>query len=196
MNYKHNKEQVVKKGMELFWAKGFHKLGINEICKETGMTKGAFYNSFESKESFLLTTITAYGELLVVHLQSQLKTSKLSAFDKLIELYENMLKTQTKNNYKGCLVNNIMSEMGSLNNSVAELSAQQFNNFLQVIAPTVKDAQQNGDLSNSINSDILTEIIHTTFFGFLTRSKGKKDAGHLLMTSFLNTIKTNKNGNN
>ncbi|AUP79236.1 TetR/AcrR family transcriptional regulator [Flavivirga eckloniae] len=196
MNYKHNKEKVIKKGMELFWAKGFHNLGINEICKETGMTKGAFYNSFESKESFLLTTINAYGELIVSHLQNELKSSKLKAFDKLIELYKNMLTSQIENNYKGCLVNNIMSEMGSSNNAIAELSAQQFNSFLQVIEPTVKDAQQNGDLSNAISSSILTEIIHTTFFGFLTRSKGTKDSGHLLMTSFLNSLKTKTDENN
>ncbi len=189
MNYKHNKEKVVKKGMELFWVKGFHNLGINEICKETGMTKGAFYNSFESKESFLLTTINTYGELIVNHLQNQLNNSSLKAFDKLIELYKNMLTSQIENNYKGCFVNNIMSEMGSLNSSVAELSSQQFKNFLIVLEPTVKEAQLNGDLSNSISSDKLTEIIHTTFFGFLTRSKSTKDSGHLLMTSFLNSLK-------
>jgi len=189
MNYKHNKDNVIKKGMELFWIKGFHNLGINEICKETGMTKGAFYNSFKSKETFLLTTIDAYGELIVTHLQSQLKTSKLQAFDKLIELYKNMLTAQKKNSYRGCFVNNMMSEMGSLNKSVAELSAIQFNKFLKVIEPTVQEAQQNGHFNNTISSNILTEIIHTTFFGFLTRSKSTKNSGHILMTSFLNSLK-------
>jgi len=196
MNYKHNKEKVVKKGMELFWIKGFHNLGINEICKETGMTKGAFYNSFKSKESFLLTTINAYGQLIINNLKTQLKNSTSSAFDKLIDLYKNMLTAQNEYNYKGCFVNNIMSEMGSSNNAVAKLSAQQFNNFIAVIEPTVKDAQQNGDLTNSISSIALTEIIHTAFFGFLTRSKSTKNSGHLLMTSFLNSLKTKIDENN
>lgn len=189
MNYKHNKEKVIQKGIELFWTKGFYNMGINEICKETGMTKGAFYNSFKSKEAFLLTTIDAYGKMIVDHIHNQLNNPYLKAFDKLIELYTNMLTSQIEVNFKGCFVNNTMSEMGSLNNSVAKLCVKQFSDFLIAIEPTVKEAQLNGDLYNSISSNKLTEIIHTTFFGFLTKSKSTKDSGHLLMTSFLNSLK-------
>lgn len=189
VNYKHNKDEVINKGMELFWTKGYHNLGINEICRETGMTKGAFYNSFESKESFLLATINAYGNLIVNHLQNQIKESKLKPFAKLKQIYKNMLTSQIENNFKGCLVNNMMSEMGISNNAVAELSAKHFNNFLLTIEPLVNEAQKKGNLTNSIDSMILTEIIHTTFFGLLTRSKSTKKSGHILMTSFLNSLK-------
>ncbi len=184
--------------MELFWSKGFHNLGVNEICKETGMTKGAFYNSFKSKEAFLLTTINSYGELIVIHLKNELDNSELCAFDKLVELYKNMLTAQTENNYKGCLVNNTMSEMGATNNTVADALSKQFTSFLKVIEPIVSEAQQNGDLIRTISSNTLTEIIHTTFFGFLTRSKSTKNSGHLLilMTSFINSLKPNSNANN
>ena len=54
MNIKHDKENVLKTGLSLFCNKGYNSLGIDEICKVTGMTKGAFYNAFKSKEQFLI----------------------------------------------------------------------------------------------------------------------------------------------
>ena len=189
MNYKHNKELVIKKGMELFWTKGYHDLGVDQICRETGMTKGAFYNSFKSKEFFLLTTIESYGVLITNHLQACLSTGKQKAYDKLLTLYREMLQSQTENNYKGCLVNNMMSEMAASSTSVSSLTKSQFNEFVKTIEPTVKKAQQDNDLTKSINSTLLTELIHTTFFGLLTRSRSTKSSGLVLMESFFDTLK-------
>ena len=188
MNYKHNKELVIKKGVELFWNSGYHNLGVDKICKETGMTKGAFYNSFKSKESFLLATIESYGLVVTTYIKTQLSTNK-KAFDKLLHLYEEMLQVQTETNHKGCLVNNMMSEMAVFSPSVSSQTEAQFNNFVSTIEPTVKKAQEDNDLINSIDSTVLTELIHTTFFGLLTRSRSTKTSCFELMKSFLFTLK-------
>lgn len=196
MNYRHNREAVIAKGMELFWVKGFHNLGVDTICRETGMTKGAFYNAFKSKERFLLTTLESYGDLIVTYLQSQLLKNKSKAFDRLIALYKGMLTTQPDNKFKGCLVNNMMSEMGALNKVVAEMSAQQFERFINVIEPTILEAQKDGDFDSLLNSKQLSEIIHTAFFGFLTRSKSIKSPTHELMILFLNVLNNRKHEEN
>ena len=176
--------------MNLFWAKGYHNLGVDEICRETGMTKGAFYNSFKSKEQFLLTTIENYGNFIVEHLQNQLANPNTKAFDRLLALYKGMLEAQTQNNHIGCFVNNTMSELGTLNVAVASTTSDQFNKFLSVIEPTVREAQQNHDLTNTIDSKLLTEIIHTTFFGVLTTSKSTKTSGYTIMKTFLYSLKS------
>lgn len=189
MNYKHNKELVINKGMELFWTKGFHNLGVDTICKETGMTKGAFYNSFKSKERFLLTTIENYGTLITNHLESQLSNKKQKAFDRLLSLYTGMLQAQLDTNHKGCLVNNMMSEMAFSNASVSALTEKQFHQFVKTIEPTVKEAQQDKDLTNAIDATLLTELIHTTFFGLLTRSKSNKTSGLAVMETLFSNLR-------
>lgn len=189
MNYKHDRSKVVAKGIELFWNKGFHNLGVDEICRETGMTKGAFYNAFKSKEQFLLFTLEAYGDLIVDYLQNQLSNLKSKAFDKLVTLYSGMLIAQPENSFKGCLVNNMMSELSALNLKVAKISANQFGRFIKVIEPFVLQAQQDGDFDPNIDTTQLSEIIHTTFFGFLTRAKNSNTHTGRLMTLFLNTLK-------
>lgn len=189
MYQKHNKEEVLRKGVELFWSNGFHNLGVDEICRSTGMTKGAFYNAFKSKENFLIATISTYGLMIVSHLSENLNQSKLKAFDRLHYLYCDMLQTQPKNNYMGCMVNNLMSELGSSNQLVAEATAIQFDHFLNAIEPTVQEAQQQGELDNTIDSRLLTELLHTTFFGLLTRSKSNKGTNHETMSILLHSFK-------
>ena len=175
--------------MKLFWAKGYHNLGVDEICRETGMTKGAFYNSFKSKELFLLTTIENYGDFIVEYLQNQLANRNQKAFDKLLALYKGMLEAQSENKHIGCFVNNTMSELGTSNVAIASATSDQFIKFLSVIEPTVEEAQENRDLTNTINSKLLTEIIHTTFFGLLTTSKSTKTCSYAIMETLLFSLK-------
>jgi AcrR family transcriptional regulator len=44
---------LLESALELFGAKGFHATSVQEIVKAAGLTKGAFYHHFASKEDVL-----------------------------------------------------------------------------------------------------------------------------------------------
>ena len=192
MNIKHDKEQVLKTGLGLFCNKGYNSLGVDELCKVTGMTKGAFYHAFKSKENFLLEGLKVYGEMTVKRLTTQLskENNKPLAIDRLKDLYDSMFDAQPKVNFMGCMVNNMMSELGGNNPTVGSAAAIEFNSFIEVIEPCVKEAQEDGDLSSSVDSKTLTELLHSTFYGALTRTKSMQDhtLGKLMMQTLLNTL--------
>jgi len=48
------KKRIFEKAMEIFTQKSFDKVTINDICKAAGVSTGAFYHYFESKEQLLL----------------------------------------------------------------------------------------------------------------------------------------------
>ncbi len=54
------KEHVLACGVRLFARKGYHKTSIEEIAKEAGISKGAFYLYFPSKESFVVAAFTLF----------------------------------------------------------------------------------------------------------------------------------------
>ncbi len=192
MYQKHDKEKAIQTGLELFWFKGYHLLGVDEICKTTGMTKGAFYNAFKSKENFLLSCIESYGYMNVRHIAKELNNKEEKAIDRILNMYINMFKNQPSLNYTGCMTNNIMSEIGSANEVVSQATAAAFETLLNVIEPTVQEAQNDGDISAAINSKLIVELIHTTFFGALTRAKSTKDfkTGINTMTLLIKSLKT------
>lgn len=176
MNIKHNKEDVLKIGLGLFCNKGFNNLGIDEICKVTGMTKGAFYNAFKSKEQFLTEAILLYTKNNVNRIKTQLQpNNKQSAYERLVQFYVNMLDVQPNVNFMGCFVNNIMSELGATNENIGLLSSNAFDSFIDEIEKTVIEAQQNGEIKADLNAREITELLHSTFYGTLTRAKSTKN---------------------
>lgn len=193
MNKKHDYDQVLKSGLNLICNKGYNNLGVDEICKSTGMTKGAFYNAFKSKENFLLNGLKVYGEMTVKRLKFQLskENGKPKAIDRLTDLYDSMFDAQPKVNFMGCMVNNIMSELGSNNHTVGSAASIEFNSFITSIEPCVKEAQIEGDLILLIDSKTLTELLHSTFYGALTRAKSVQDhnQGKLMMQTLIKTLR-------
>jgi TetR/AcrR family transcriptional repressor of nem operon len=192
MNQKHDKEKVIQKGVELFWCKGYSNLGVEEICRTTGMTKGAFYNAFKSKENFLVSCLKAYGTMNSNYLINQLNNDKIKSVDNLTNMYTTMLGDQPSMNFSGCMMNNMMSEIGSMNDVVGNATALAFDDLLEVIEPTVQKAQKEGDISSALNSKLVTELIHSTFFGVLTRTKSTKDDQKAIstMTLLIKSLKT------
>lgn len=193
MNKKHDHNEVLKSGLHLICSKGYNSLGVDEICRSTGMTKGAFYNAFKSKENFLLKGLSVYGEMTAKRLRSQLskEKGKPRAIDRLRDLYDFMFDAQPQYNFMGCMVNNVMSELGANNQTVGSAAAIEFNGFIEAIEPCVKEAQTDGDLTLSIDSKTLTELLHATFYGALTRARSTQDhkQGKQMMQTLINTLK-------
>lgn len=175
MYLKHDREKALQTGLNLFKTKGFYSLGVDEICKSTGMTKGAFYNAFKSKENFLLSCLEVYGEMNVSFLSKKLTDSDLGPVDRIVEMYSGMLRSQPSSNYSGCLVNNSMSELSATNEIISKETEIIFNRLLKEIEPVIIQAQKSRDLNPKVDSYALAELIHTTFFGVLIRIKSSKD---------------------
>lgn len=176
MYLKHDKNTVLKKGLGLLCSKGYNDLGVEEICQVTGMTKGAFYNAFKSKEQFLRDAIQLYQQNNLKRIHTELsKYPSKSAYDQLLLFYMNMLKAQPEVGFNGCFINNIMSEMGTQSEAVAHDSSQAFLTFIQAIEPRVKEAQKQGNLPAHIPSRRLAELLHSTFYGVLTIARSTQD---------------------
>ena len=197
MNIKHDKEAVLKTGLGLFCSKGYNGLGIDEICKVTGMTKGAFYNAFKSKEQFLIEAIMLYAKHNVSRIRAHLQPgNNPSAYERLLQFYVSMLEAQPTVNFMGCFINNIMSELGAANEKVGLAATQAFDEFIEAIEPTVREAQQNKELDTELNPRQMTELFHSTFYGSLTRAKSAKNhqQGINTMQLLFNHLKTSKHG--
>jgi TetR/AcrR family transcriptional repressor of nem operon len=53
--------EIVRVGMDLIGAQGFHHTGLDQILKSAQVPKGSFYHYFASKEDFGLAVIEAFA---------------------------------------------------------------------------------------------------------------------------------------
>ncbi|MFC3115948.1 TetR/AcrR family transcriptional regulator [Cellvibrio fontiphilus] len=59
MNTSDTRTLLLETALNLIWNSNYNSVGVNEICKQAGVTKGSFYHHFESKAE-LFCEATSY----------------------------------------------------------------------------------------------------------------------------------------
>lgn len=60
MSAEETKVRLLETALELIWQSNYNSVGVNEICKQAGVTKGGFYHHFESKASLFCAASDHY----------------------------------------------------------------------------------------------------------------------------------------
>jgi AcrR family transcriptional regulator len=90
------RQRLISSGYELFYNYGFHAVGLDQIIRKAGVTKGTFYNHFESKDALILAVLGWREESWPENLRTILRkragprprNQLLAFFDVLDEIWE------------------------------------------------------------------------------------------------------------
>ena len=101
MSKKYNPKQTVEKILtaaeELFLTKGFDKTGMQDIVNALGMSKGAIFHHFKSKEDIFEAILTKAANQQMVEINLWLKElAGLNAKEKLEVLFNRSLSANNK----------------------------------------------------------------------------------------------------
>ena len=89
-----SKELILTASLKLFLQKSFKEVTMKEIVTETGMSKGAFYHYFSSKEQVFEEVINFfYGDVMVVKYSIFPKDSLHAFYNEYIAHIERQMKT-------------------------------------------------------------------------------------------------------
>jgi len=82
------KSKIINTAQDLFLSKGYDETSIQEIVKETGISKGTIFHHFATKEDILAAVLEAYNQNIAEHIKEWLENaSPLNAKDKLTHIY-------------------------------------------------------------------------------------------------------------
>lgn len=62
MSAEETRNRLLETALELIWQSNYNSVGVNEICKQAGVTKGGFYHHFESKAHLFCAASEHYWE--------------------------------------------------------------------------------------------------------------------------------------
>lgn len=62
------RDKLLCTAMQLIWQSNYTSVGVNEICKQAGVTKGSFYHYFETKADLYYAAVLNHWEQLKVAL--------------------------------------------------------------------------------------------------------------------------------
>lgn len=89
-SYSHRKKEFLMAALELFYKKGYENTTIKDIIDELGVSKGAFYHYFQSKEDVIVALAKDFTESAVKIISEIFERSDLSAVEKMNKVFESV----------------------------------------------------------------------------------------------------------
>ncbi len=157
------------KGLELFYAKGYHSTSVDDILKELSLSKGAFYYHYDSKEDFFIQIIQ---NLLVRKIYSML-IEPIEGHENPLELitncFEEALETAVHNEMDyGFLLSNFLNEFNGRNPRIME----PLNDILKVwevnLVSAIQRGKFNGHIDRHVDSEGAAVYLMSSFIGIRT----------------------------
>ena len=182
-----NRQRILTSAADLFRAHGIDGAGIDAITAAAGLTHGAFYSQFGSKEAVVVEALRlvldASNEIWV---QGASGTDKRRALERIIDGY---LSPRHRNALgKGCAVAALGSDLPRQSKKVREVFTKKLEECLEVLAGLLpaKAASQRHDTAIQLFSAMVGALILARAVGeesfsrqiLETVAKGLKSVGH------------------
>jgi TetR/AcrR family transcriptional repressor of nem operon len=147
---KKTKAKIIRTAADLAYRQGFQTTGLQEILERCAVPKGSFYFHFANKEALGQEVVRLRQKhmLELVHGvfsgTAPLRAELARWFDTLIALQKN------EGEYCGCPVGNLAQELSTVSDTLREEIAACFAATAEVLAARLRQAQEQGILTASV----------------------------------------------
>lgn len=138
--------RIIETAWRLFHEKGFGETTINDIIRETGISKGTFYYYFRSKDN-MLDTLSDILDSEYQKLSSEL-TDDMDAFDKLVML-NYKVHSFINDNIDYRLLAYLYSTQIVKDHSSSLLDRNRF--YFRLLEQIIEDGRMKGELTDELS---------------------------------------------
>lgn len=160
------KTKILQKSFELFVVKGFTDVSIDDITKAVGVTKGAFYYHYKSKDELLVDVISKYvflhldGTMTIIQKSSGTAREKIERFFTVIADLEAEFKKLTEGviiDFRSFFL--LVMEGVKKFPPIATRYAQFHDGMRQKVKEILDEGKRHGDVPATINSDTISYLL-------------------------------------
>lgn len=176
-----NRENLLNHGVALLIQQGYHGTGLQEILDAVQIPKGSFYNYFGSKENFGVAVIEHYITPYIEQLTDYLEVPNSDALSVLQRYLNEAIAELERTNFKGgCLLGNLMGEIGDNNETFRSALQIYLNRYRDVWQLGFAKAQQQGTIRSDKSAQELADLWINAWQGALLRMKVEQSTSPLL----------------
>ncbi|RZT14528.1 MULTISPECIES: TetR/AcrR family transcriptional regulator [Fictibacillus] len=193
--YKEEKRNhILESALKCFGEKGYQATIIDDIVKDSNISKGAIYNYFESKEEIYLQllkkrTNTFFEEMDEVNAQLT------SAKEKLANLFKRFKKQELKEDDQQTMRVYIEFWLyGSRQEDLRKILAERYNRFIDYIVNIIVEGQNSGEIKKEIDPQNISRIFwairdgNVLHYSFLGEEEQYRIAWDTIEEMFLNYV--------
>ena len=89
--------KIMEAAIKLFSIRGYNKASVDDICKEAGISKGAFYHHFKTKQALFLSLLDGWLEFVDNAIESTKDKTVPETFMQMTQAFPYIFETAGEN---------------------------------------------------------------------------------------------------
>jgi len=160
------KQEFLDTAFELFCKKGYENTSINNIIDKIGVSKGAFYYYFKSKEEVLDQLSLQQTKKLINNIKKIVEDDQLNALEKLNQITANSLKYKAEHREHRKKIYKIFEQVTN-----AKLQQRILKNNVEYIQPIIQSIIEQGIQEGFFNTSFPEETAEIyIYLGYILRN--------------------------
>jgi AcrR family transcriptional regulator len=185
------RSRILEAATELFSRRGYNKSSVDDICTQAGISKGAFYHHFESKQALFLALLDSWLQTIDSAIQASRERTAPETFMHMTEAFPHFFQTAGENLP-------MFLEFwlqASRDKKVWEASIAPYRRYQKYFASLIKKGVREGSFVE-VDPELAARMIVSTAMGLFLQSlldpngaqwdKVARDSTNLLVNSLLN----------
>lgn len=163
------RQALIDSMKELLWLRGYDATSPNQVLDHCGAGKGSFYHHFKGKKALAIEALNARVD------------EELSVFDEIfssstpwLDKFKQFL-LKPRAGIRGCPLGRVVPDPSMTDKELRAPINRYFQHLLMHMSMTLDQAQQSGELDNSVSPVLLAETIISSMQGGYTLSRAMQD---------------------
>ena len=142
------KQRIIEAAADLFYRKGYHSVGINEVLAAAEAPKGSFYHYFDSKEDVARESIDYFGSLMRERVTGLLLSNDGQEGSKSIRGFVEAVSKQVRagKTVASCPLGSLGMQLATSLPDLAGLADDYLDQFISLLSEFFQAAEARGEL--------------------------------------------------
>jgi AcrR family transcriptional regulator len=185
------KTRILESAIKLFSSRGYNKASVDEICREAGISKGAFYHHFESKQALFLALLDGWLKTIDTAIEESKDKTVPETFMLMTEAFPYLFRTAGE----GLPMFQEFWLQASRDKKIWEASIAPYRRYHKYFTSLIKKGVKEGSFVD-VDPELTSRMIVSTAMGLLLQSlldpkgadweKVARDSTNLLVNHLLN----------
>ncbi|MDO6562402.1 TetR/AcrR family transcriptional regulator [Amphritea sp. 1_MG-2023] len=178
-NLKYDRQDVIDRATDLFWAKGYHATSMRNLQEVVDMRPGSIYACFGSKDGLFKETLQHYAQKSQQRLKACLAASA-SPLDGLKLFVRGAVTDCSTSAPSGmCMLVKTISELTQENTELLVEAQQLLQGIEAMMASILRQAQEQGEINATKSPERLARSLQVQLMGLRVYASTSTDSQQL-----------------
>ena len=157
-------QTITRVAMQLFATKGYNGTSMNDIVKESGVSKGAIYNHFENKERLFLELLEAQTNVGMHELEELLRDTS-NSIERITRILAITFNSSVGCPREMCMMQTEFMVTASRIESIVPDLQKRYLMIQRFMIDIIEDGKKRGEIKESLDSEAMVTLVFATLDG-------------------------------